>query len=176
MSAVRSRHRLPPAHRRASSTRWRASGAWPGGARAGSRRYGRDQNLANLYFERRWPQILSMSCYARSLAPVTPAITVAPKLPWSPILPMLTASCLRPHRSALTTDGPSSAIGVATVSRALAANSPPCYVMLPGMKHLISMFWPSNLTGQTIVLPNRFGSVITASSGTSIHAPSRRTR
>ena len=50
------------------------------------------------------------------------------------------------------------------------------YVMLPGMKHLITMFWPSNLTGQTIVLPNRFGSVITASSGTSIHAPSRRTR
>ena len=41
--------------------------------------------------------------------------------------------------------------------------------MLPGMKHLILMVSPSILSiGQTIVRPARFGSVITASSGTSI--------
>jgi len=39
--------------------------------------------------------------------------------------------------------------------------------MLPGMKHRIKI-WPSNRSGQTIVLPARFGSVIKASSGTSI--------
>ena len=31
-------------------------------------------------------------------------------------------------------------------------------------------------TGHTMVRPARFGSVMTASSGTSIHSPSRRTR
>ncbi len=49
------------------------------------------------------------------------------------------------------------------------------YVMLPGMKQRIEV--PSEpLIGQTIVRPVRFGSVITASSGTSIHSLSRRTR
>jgi len=49
------------------------------------------------------------------------------------------------------------------------------YVMLPGMKQRIEV--PSGLfIGQTIVLPARFGSVITASSGTSIHWPSSLTR
>jgi hypothetical protein len=47
--------------------------------------------------------------------------------------------------------------------------------MLPGMKQRIEV--PRDaLTGQTIVLPARFGSVITASSGTSIHSLSMRTR
>jgi hypothetical protein len=49
------------------------------------------------------------------------------------------------------------------------------HVMLPGMKQRIVV--PSDpVTGQTIVLPARFGSVITASSGTSIHPFSSRTR
>jgi hypothetical protein len=49
------------------------------------------------------------------------------------------------------------------------------YIMLPGMKQRIEV--PSGLfIGQTIVLPALFGSVITASSGTSIHSLSRRTR
>jgi hypothetical protein len=49
------------------------------------------------------------------------------------------------------------------------------HVMLPGMKQRIEV--PRvPLTGQTIVLPARFGSVITASSGTSIHSLSTRTR
>src|ERR1700736_1799317 len=49
------------------------------------------------------------------------------------------------------------------------------YVMLPGMKQRIEV--PSGLfIGQTIVLPALFGSVITASSGTSIHWPSSLTR
>jgi hypothetical protein len=43
--------------------------------------------------------------------------------------------------------------------------------MQPGMKHR-----SDPLIGQTIVLPARFGSVITASSGTSIHSLSIRTR
>ena len=47
--------------------------------------------------------------------------------------------------------------------------------MLPGMKHRIKS-WPLNRTGQTIVLLARFGSVIKASSGTSIQLFSRRTR
>jgi hypothetical protein len=34
--------------------------------------------------------------------------------------------------------------------------------MLPGMKHRIKI-WPSNRSGQTIVRPTRFGSVIKAS-------------
>jgi hypothetical protein len=47
--------------------------------------------------------------------------------------------------------------------------------MLPGMKQRIEV--PSGVfIGQTIVLPARFGSVITASSGTSIHWPSSLTR
>jgi hypothetical protein len=37
--------------------------------------------------------------------------------------------------------------------------------MLPGMKHRMKI-WPSNRSGQTIVRPTRFGSVITASPGT----------
>jgi hypothetical protein len=49
------------------------------------------------------------------------------------------------------------------------------YVMLPGMKQRIEV--PSEpFIGQTIVRPDLFGSVITASSGTSIHSWSRRTR
>jgi hypothetical protein len=49
------------------------------------------------------------------------------------------------------------------------------YIMLPGMKQRMEV--PSGLfIGQTIVLPARFGSVITASSGTSIHSLSRRMR
>jgi hypothetical protein len=49
------------------------------------------------------------------------------------------------------------------------------HVMLPGMKQRMEV--PRvPLTGQTIVLPARFGSVITASSGTSIHSLSTRTR
>jgi hypothetical protein len=47
--------------------------------------------------------------------------------------------------------------------------------MLPGMKQRIEI-WLSNRIGQTIVRPARFGSVITASSGTSIQLFSRRTR
>jgi hypothetical protein len=47
--------------------------------------------------------------------------------------------------------------------------------MLPGMKHRIKIL-PSTRNGQTIVLPARFGSVIKASSGTSIQLFSRRTR
>jgi hypothetical protein len=47
--------------------------------------------------------------------------------------------------------------------------------MLPGMKHRIKVS-PLNRSGQTIVRPARFGSVIKASSGTVIHRPSRRTR
>jgi hypothetical protein len=53
--------------------------------------------------------------------------------------------------------------------------SPADQVMLPGRKQRIDV--PSDpLTGQTIVRPARFGSVMTASSGTVIHSPSRRTR
>ena len=49
------------------------------------------------------------------------------------------------------------------------------YVMLPGRKQRIEI--PSaSLTGHTIVRPARFGTVMTASSGTSIHWPSSRTR
>jgi hypothetical protein len=49
------------------------------------------------------------------------------------------------------------------------------HVILPGMKQRIAI--PRDpLNGQTIVLPARFGSVITASSGTSIHWLSMRTR
>src|ERR1700733_9285738 len=49
------------------------------------------------------------------------------------------------------------------------------HVILPGMKHRMEV--PRDpLMGQTIVLPARFGSVITASSGTSIHSLSTRTR
>src|ERR1700733_2463644 len=49
------------------------------------------------------------------------------------------------------------------------------YVMLPGMKQRMEV--PRvPLIGQTIVLPARFGSLITASSGTSIHSLSTRTR
>jgi hypothetical protein len=47
--------------------------------------------------------------------------------------------------------------------------------MLPGMKHRIEIL-PSTSNGQTIVRPARFGSVIKASSGTSIQLFSRRTR
>jgi hypothetical protein len=39
--------------------------------------------------------------------------------------------------------------------------------MLPGMKHRIKI-WPTNRSGQTMVYPTRFGSVIKASSATSI--------
>ena len=46
---------------------------------------------------------------------------------------------------------------------------------LPGRKHRIEI--PSELlTGHTMVRPARLGSVMTASSGTTIHSPSRRTR
>jgi hypothetical protein len=49
------------------------------------------------------------------------------------------------------------------------------HVMLPGRKQRMEV--PRALfTGQTIVLPTRFGSVITASSETSIHSLSMRTR
>jgi hypothetical protein len=49
------------------------------------------------------------------------------------------------------------------------------HVMLPGMKQRMEI--PRDpLIGQTIVLPTRFGSVITASSGTSTHSLSMRTR
>jgi hypothetical protein len=48
-------------------------------------------------------------------------------------------------------------------------------MLLPGMKQWITI-WPSNRSGQTIVLPAWFGSVIKASSGTSIQLFSRRTR
>src|ERR1700730_15348084 len=49
------------------------------------------------------------------------------------------------------------------------------HVMLFGMKQRMEV--PRvPLIGQTIVLPARFGSVITASSGTSIHSLSTRTR
>lgn len=48
-------------------------------------------------------------------------------------------------------------------------------VMLPGKKQRMEV--PSDpFTGQTMVRPARFGSVMTASSGTIIHSPSRRTR
>jgi hypothetical protein len=40
--------------------------------------------------------------------------------------------------------------------------------MLPGTKHRIKI-WPSNRSGQTIVRPARFGSVITASSARQPH-------
>lgn len=49
------------------------------------------------------------------------------------------------------------------------------YVMLPGMKQRIKIP-PSPRIGQTIVRPTRLGEVITASSGTSSHLPSSRTR
>jgi hypothetical protein len=49
------------------------------------------------------------------------------------------------------------------------------YVMLPGRKQRIEIPAES-LTGQTMVRPARFGTVMTASSGTSIHWPSSRTR
>jgi len=45
--------------------------------------------------------------------------------------------------------------------------------MLPGMKHRMTI-WPSNRSGQTIVRPARFGSVIKASSGTSTYDLDRR--
>jgi hypothetical protein len=49
------------------------------------------------------------------------------------------------------------------------------HVILPGMKQQLEI--PRDpLNGQTIVLPAWFGSVITASSGTSIHWLSMRTR
>jgi hypothetical protein len=49
------------------------------------------------------------------------------------------------------------------------------HVILPGMKQRIEV--PRvPLTGQTMVLPARFGSVITVSSGTSTHSLSMRTR
>lgn len=48
------------------------------------------------------------------------------------------------------------------------------YVMLPGMKQRISV--PDEpCIGQTMARPTRFGTVMTASSGTSSHAPSSRT-
>jgi hypothetical protein len=47
--------------------------------------------------------------------------------------------------------------------------------MLPGMKHRIKI-WPPSRSGQTIVRPARFGSVIKASSGTSIQLFSSLTR
>jgi hypothetical protein len=48
-------------------------------------------------------------------------------------------------------------------------------VMLPGKKQRIEV--PNvPFTGHTIVRPARFGSVMTASSGTIIHSPSKRTR
>jgi hypothetical protein len=47
--------------------------------------------------------------------------------------------------------------------------------MLPGIKHRIEIS-PLNRIGQTIVRPARFGSVIKASSGTSIQLFPRRTR
>jgi hypothetical protein len=48
-------------------------------------------------------------------------------------------------------------------------------VMLPGKKQRIEV--PDvPFTGHTIVRPARLGSVMTASSGTMIHSPSRRTR
>jgi hypothetical protein len=47
--------------------------------------------------------------------------------------------------------------------------------MLPGMKQRTEIS-PLNRIGQTIVRPARFGSVIKASSGTSIQLFSRRTR
>ena len=46
----------------------------------------------------------------------------------------------------------------------------PGQVILPGMKHRTEIS-PLNSIGQTIVRPARFGSVIKASSGTSIHSP-----
>jgi len=49
------------------------------------------------------------------------------------------------------------------------------YVMLPGMKQRIARS-PFTNHVQTIVRPSRFGSAITASSGTTIHWLSRRTR
>ena len=49
------------------------------------------------------------------------------------------------------------------------------YVMLPGMKQRIARS-PFMNHVQTIVRPARFGSAITASSGTTIHWLSRRTR
>ena len=60
-------------------------------------------------------------------------------------------------------------------SLALAIGRTRDYVMLPGMKQRIEV--PSEpFIGQTIVRPDLFGSLITASSGTSIHSWSRRTR
>jgi hypothetical protein len=51
----------------------------------------------------------------------------------------------------------------------------PCQLKVPGRKHRMEI--PSELfTGHTIVRPARLGSVMTASSGTTIHWPSRRTR
>ena len=48
--------------------------------------------------------------------------------------------------------------------------------MLPGMKQrIVQPAMPSRI-GQTMVRPTRFGSVMTASSGTSTHSPSIRTR
>jgi len=48
-------------------------------------------------------------------------------------------------------------------------------LMVPGRKHWIDLpIGPS--IGQTIVRPARLGSLMTASSGTSIHSPPRRTR
>ena len=53
--------------------------------------------------------------------------------------------------------------------------APYTHVILPGMKQRMEI--PRDpLMGQTIALPARFGSVITASSGTSIHSLSTRTR
>jgi hypothetical protein len=49
------------------------------------------------------------------------------------------------------------------------------WVILPGMKQRIEI-WSSSRIGHTIVRPADFGSVITASSGTSIQLFSRRTR
>ena len=46
---------------------------------------------------------------------------------------------------------------------------------LPGRKHRTEGL-PSRYIGQTIARPTRFGSLITASSGTSIHSPCSRTR
>jgi hypothetical protein len=49
------------------------------------------------------------------------------------------------------------------------------HVILPGMKQRTEI--PTGpFMGQTIALPARFGSVITASSGTSIHSLSMRAR
>ena len=81
------------------------------------------------------------------------------------------ASCVRLPRRSLTTLR-DAADCITALSRTDATSF---QVMLPGRKQRIEIPTVPHI-GHTMVRPARFGSVITASSGTSIHWPQSRTR